>query len=249
MIEDVREKLKALRMKACADNLDQIMKTAEAGNWSALKTVGSLLDIELEARRLNRAARRFKDSKLTEKATIDGFDFHFHKSRKEQKGKILTLMDLMFVEQRKDAIFLGNPGVGKTFLAKCVAYAATQAGVKTLFTTAAQMLNHLAAAEADNSLLKKLHYYNSFDLLVCDEIGYLPLGAAGSNLFFQIVSQRHEQKSTLVTTNLPFADWGTIFDSTITATAIADRLVCGAKIIILEGPSYRKRMKKKPTDK
>lgn len=249
MIEDVREKLKALRMKACADNLDQIMKTAETGNWSVLKTVGSLLDIELEARRLNRVARRFKDSKLTEKPTIDGFDFHFHKSRKEQKGKILALMDLMFVEQRKDAIFLGNPGVGKTFLAKCVAYAATQAGVKTLFTTAAQMLNHLSAAEADNSLLKKLHYYNSFDLLVCDEIGYLPLGAAGSNLFFQIVSQRHEQKSTLVTTNLPFADWGTIFDSTITATAIADRLVCGAKIIILEGPSYRKRIKKQPSDK
>lgn len=249
MIDEVKEKLKALRMKACADNLEQVMKTAEAGNWSTLKTLDHMVNIELEARRLNRVARRFKESKLTEKPTVDAFDFHFHKSRKEQKGKILALMDLAFIEQRKDAIFLGNPGVGKTFLAKCVAYAATQAGIKTLFTTAAQMLNHLAAAEADNSLLKKLHYYQSFDLLVCDEIGYLPLGAAGSNLFFQVVSQRHEQKSTLVTTNLPFADWGTIFDSTITATAIADRLVCGAKIIILEGPSYRKRIEKKPTDK
>lgn len=248
MIDEVKEKLLALRMKACADNLEGIVKTAEAGNWSTLKTFGALLDMELEARRLNRVARRFKDSKLTEKPTIDGFDFHFHKSRKEQKKKILSLMDLTFIDQRKDAIFLGNPGVGKTFLAKCVAYAATQAGIKTLFTTAAQMLNHLAAAEADNSLLKKLHYYNSFDLLVCDEIGYLPLGAAGSNLFFQVVSQRHEQKSTLVTTNLPFADWGTIFDSVTTATAIADRLVCDAKIIILEGSSYRKRMKKQPND-
>lgn len=249
MIDEVKEKLRSLRMKACADRLEGIVKSAEAANWSALKTFDALLDIELEARRLNRVARRFKESKLTEKPTIDGFDFHFHKSRKEQKGKILALMDLAFIERREDAIFLGNPGVGKTFLAKCVAYAATQAGIKTLFTTAAQMLNHLAAAEADSSLLKKLHYYNSFDLLVCDEIGYLPLGAAGSNLFFQVVSQRHEQKSTLVTTNLPFADWGTIFDSAITATAIADRLVCGAKIIILEGPSYRKRIKKKPTDK
>jgi len=106
------------------------------------------------------------------------------------------------------------------------------------------LINHLIAAEADHSLLKKLHYYQSPDLLVCDEIGYLPLGTQGSNLFFQVISQRHEKKSTIITTNLPFADWGKIFDSTTVATAIADRLVYNSEVFILEGPSYRKRDKK-----
>ena len=103
------------------------------------------------------------------------------------------------------------------------------------------MIKHLIAAEADHSLLKKLHYYQSPDLLVIDEIGYLPLGQQGSNLFFQVISQRHETRSSIITTNLPFADWGKIFDSTSVATAIADRLVYNSQVLILEGSSYRKR--------
>lgn len=84
-------------------------------------------------------------------------------------------------------------------------------------------------------------YYQSPDLLVCDEIGYLPLGRQGSNLFFQVISARHEKNSTIITTNLPFAEWGNIFDGTTAATAIADRLVYSSEILILEGKSYRKR--------
>ena len=126
-------------------------------------------------------------------------------------------------------------------MAKSIAYAATQAGIKTLFTTAMDMINHLISAEADRSLLKKLNHYQSHILLVVDEIGYLSLGEAGSNLFFQVISQRHEKRSTIITTNRPFADWGQIFDSTIVATAIADRLVYHSEILILEGSSYRKK--------
>jgi DNA replication protein DnaC len=116
--------------------------------------------------------------------------------------------------EKKDIILIGNPGVGKSLLAKTVAYAATQQGFKVLFTTAMDMINHLVAAEADHSLSKKLHHYACPQLLLIDELGYLPLGTRGSNLFFQVNSQRHEKKSTLITTNLPFADWATIFDST-----------------------------------
>ena len=177
--------------------------------------------------------------------TIDQFDFNFHVSRKNQKNRILNLMDLEFIRQQKDIILIGNPGVGKSFLAKCIAYAATQASTKVLFTTAMDMINHLIAAEADHSLLKKLQYYKSPALLVVDEIGYLPLGTQGSNLFFQIISARHENSSTVITTNLTFAEWGKIFDSTTVATAIADRLVYNSEILVLEGPSYRKRKKQK----
>jgi DNA replication protein DnaC len=243
MIEKVIEKCKALRLKVSAENLVQVIDLATQKNWSPLETIDHLFELELESRHQNKIALRFKQSKLLEKPTIDQFDFDHHGSRKKQKGKILNLMTLEFIGQNKDIILIGNPGVGKSFVAKSIAYAATQAGIKTLFTTATDMINHLIAAEADHSLLKKLHYYQCQDLLVCDEIGYLPLGQQGSNLFFQVISQRHQHKATIITTNLPFADWGKIFDSTTVATAIADRLVYNSQILILEGSSYRKRMK------
>ena len=242
MIDTVIEKCKALRLKTTAQNLVQVIELAAQKNWSPLETIDHLFELELESRYQNKIALRFKQSKLLEKPTIDQFDFDHHGSRKKQKSKILNLMTLEFIGQKNDIILIGNPGVGKSLVAKCIAYAATQAGIKALFTTATDMINHLIAAEADHSLLKKLHYYQSQDLLICDEIGYLPLGQQGSNLFFQVISQRHQRKSTVITTNLPFADWGKIFDSTTVATAIADRLVYNSQILILEGSSYRKRM-------
>jgi len=243
MIESIILKFKLLRLKTCAGNILQVTDLAKQKNWSALQIIEHLLDLELEAREKNRIALRFKQSKLFEKPTIDQFDFNFHASRKKQKNRIINLMDLEFIQQKKDIILIGNPGVGKSFLAKCIAYAATQASVKVLFTTTMDMINHLIAAEADHSLLKKLHYYQSPELLAVDEIGYLPLGTQGSNLFFQVISARHEKSSTIITTNLPFAEWGKIFDSTTVATAIADRLVYNSEVLIMEGASYRKRTK------
>ncbi len=241
MIDEVIEKCKLLRLKASSQNMEKVIEIAAEKNWSTLKTITYLFDMELEYRWQNRIAMCFKKSKLIEKNTIDQFDFNYHRSRREQKSKILNLTSLSFLDHKADVILIGNPGTGKSFLAKCIAYQATQAGKKVLFTTAMDMINHLIAAEADHSLLKKLHLYQSQDLLVIDEIGYLPLGQQGSNLFFQVISHRHELKSTIITTNLPFAQWGNIFDSTTVATAIADRLVFNSQVLILEGPSYRKR--------
>ena len=243
MIDEVIEKCKLLRLKACSQNMEKVIEMAAEKNWSALKTIAYLFDLELEYRWQNRIAMCFKKSKLLEKNTIDQFDFNYHRSRKEQKSKILELTSLSFLKNKADVILIGNPGTGKSFLAKCIAYQATQAGKKVLFTTAMDMINHLIAAEADQSLLRKLNLYQSQDLLVIDEIGYLPLGQQGSNLFFQVISHRHELKSTIITTNLPFAKWGNIFDSTTVATAIADRLVFNSQVLILEGKSYRKRTK------
>ena len=240
-IESVIEKCKALKLKAIAEHLEQTTVLAEHRNWTPLQMIDHLFELELQLRKKNRIERCFKQSKLYEKTTIDQFDFTFHGSRKNQKSRIVNLMDLEFIKHRKDIILIGNPGVGKSFLAKCMAYAATQAGLKVLFTTAMDMINHLIAAEADHTMLKKLQYYQSQELLVIDEIGYLSLGTQGSNLFFQVISARHERKSTVITTNRPFAQWGEIFDNTTVATAIADRLVYNSEILILEGKSYRKR--------
>ena len=241
MIDSVRQKFKELRLKHCAENIEEVLEQGEQKNLSSLKIIERLLDMEIEKRRQARILLRFKQSKLLEQPTIDQFDFSFHTTRKKQKNVILGLLDLTFISHKKDIVLIGNPGVGKSLLAKTVAYAATQAGITVLFTSTMDMINQLIAAQDGHDLLRKLKTYQSPDLLVCDEIGYLPLGKQGSNLFFQVISARHEQKSTIITTNLPFAQWGNIFDSTSVATAIADRLVYNSEILIMEGKSYRKR--------
>lgn len=241
MNDSVQNKFKELRLKHCAENIGSVLKQGGQKNLSPKQIIERLLDLEIDKRRQARVLLRYKQSKLTEQSTIDQFDFAYHQSRKKQKNVILGLMDLTFIQDKKDIVFIGNPGVGKSLLAKTIAYAATQTGIKTLFTSAMDMINQLIAAQDSHDLLKKLKTYQNPDLLVCDEIGYLPLGKQGSNLFFQVISARHELKSTIITTNLPFAQWGNIFDSTSVATAIADRLVYNSEILIMEGKSYRKR--------
>jgi DNA replication protein DnaC len=243
-VERLKEKLINLRLKIMAQHLEAVLKEASEKNRDSLFVLNQLAELEAEHRWHNAVRLRFQQSKLTEKITIDQFDFNHHTSRKDQKTQILNLLTLEFVKEHKDVIVIGNPGTGKTFLAKSIAYAACNANIKVLFTTAVDMINHLIAAEADRSLLKKLHYYQSPALLVCDELGYLSLGQQGSHLFFQVISARHQVKPTLLTTNLPFAAWGEVFDSTTVATAIADRLVHNSEVLILGGESYRRKQSK-----
>jgi DNA replication protein DnaC len=238
----LKDKLTDLRLKGMLQQLDTTLEQATQKNLDVVTTLNLLADIELEQRWQNAILLRWRQSALKDKLTIDQFNFDHHKSRNEQKTRILKLLNLDFVSAHSDVILIGNPGTGKTFLAKCLAYAACNANIKVLFTTAIDMINQLIAAEADHSLLKQLHHYYAPDLLVCDELGYLSLGQQGSHLFFQVISQRHQQKSTVITTNLPFAEWGQVFDSTTVATAIADRLVHNSEVLILGGTSYRRKL-------
>jgi DNA replication protein DnaC len=240
-IDLAKDKLTRLRLKTMAQNLPEIVNQAVEKNLDIISVLSRLAEMELEQRWQNAIRLKWRQSNLKERVSIDQFDFHHHQSRKDQKQQVLSLVNLGFIREHKDVIIIGNPGTGKTFLAKCIACEACNANIKVIFTTAMDMINHLIAAEADRSLLKKLHYYQSPDLLVCDELGYLSLGQQGSNLFFQVISQRHQQKSTIVTTNLPFAEWGNVFDSTTVATAIADRLVHRSQVLILGGKSYRRK--------
>jgi len=242
-VEHIKEKLINLRLKVMAQHLEATLKEANDRNQDCLFVLNRLAESEAEHRWHNATKLRFQQSRLNEKITIDQFDFHHHSSRRNQKTQILNLLNLEFVKEHRDVIVIGNPGTGKSFLAKCIAYAACNANIKALFTTAIDMINHLIAAEADRSLLKKLHYYQSPTLLVCDELGYLSLGQQGSHLFFQVISARPQVRSTLLATNLPFAEWGKVFDSTTVATAIADRLVHNSEVLILGGESYRRKQR------
>src|ERR687883_306041 len=162
----------------------------------------------------------------------------------EIKTRILRLMDLEFIAKGTSVVVIGNPGTGKTFLAKIIAWRACQANQRVLFTTAMDMLNHLLAAQADHSLVRKLKVYTSPTVLICDELGYLSLDQQTSNLFYQVISTRHSLKrSTVITTNTAFSDWGNILFNTTIATAIADRLVENSEIFLLGGDSLRKASK------
>src|SRR6266496_6395308 len=135
-LQDLQDKLLALRLKGMADALGAVMEQAAQHNLDLLTTLRRLADLELEQRFQNAIALRWRQSKLTDKLTIDQFDFSHHKSRQEQKTRILNLLNLEIGRAHMDVILIGNPGAGKTFLAKCLAYAACNANIKVLFTTA-----------------------------------------------------------------------------------------------------------------
>jgi len=218
-----------------------MISEATTNNLSLAQALESLADLELESRNRRSIERRFRLSRLHSQHSIDGFNFKHHKSRMELKPRILRLLDLDFLAKGTSAIIIGNPGVGKTFLAKIIAWRACQANQRVLFTTAMDMLNHLLASQVDHSLIRKLRIYTEPTLLVCDELGYLSLDQQTSNLFYQVISTRHSHKrSTIITTNTAFSDWGNILYNTTIATAIADRLVENSEIFLLGGDSLRK---------
>jgi DNA replication protein DnaC len=222
-------------------NLDQFLSEASTQNLSLSAALEALVDRELDARNLRSIERRFRLAHLGIRHSIDSFQFNHHKSRLQMKNRVLRLMDLDFVRNGTSIIIIGNPGVGKTFLAKILAWRACQANQRVLFTTAMDMLNHLLASQVDHSLVRKLKVYTEPTLLVCDELGYLSLDQQTSNLFYQVISTRHSRKrSTVITTNTAFSDWGNILHNTTIATAIADRLVENSEIFLLGGDSLRK---------
>lgn len=221
-----------------------MISEAAAKNLSLAQALESLADLELESRNRRSIERRFRLSRLHSQHSIDSFNFKHHKSRLELKHRILRLLDLDFLSKGTSAIIIGNPGVGKTFLAKIIAWRACQANQRVLFTTAMDMLNHLLASQVDHSLIRRLRIYTEPTLLVCDELGYLSLDQQTSNLFYQVISTRHSHKrSTIITTNTAFSDWGNILYNTTIATAIADRLVENSEIFLLGGDSLRKASK------
>lgn len=168
-------------------------------------------------------------------------DFDWNWPKQLDQAAVLSLMNMGFMQQDKpvNPIFVGGNGIGKTTIAKNIAYQAAINGYSVMFITAAQMLNDLAAIDSDSTLKRRLKYYAQPQLLVIDELGYLSYSNRHADLLFEIVNRRYEIKSTLVTTNRPFAEWNEVFPNAACVVSLVDRLIHHSEIILFDGDSYR----------
>jgi DNA replication protein DnaC len=183
--------------------------------------------------------RRLSRSRLERFKAMADFDWNWPK--KIDRGLVESALRVHFVESARNVVLVAPQGLGKTMIAQNIAHQAILAGHSVLFLSAAQLLLDLAGQESARALDRRLRYFAKIGLLVIDEIGFLAFDNRNADLLFQVVSRRYEKKSLVLTTNLAFRDWPTIFPNATCATALIDRVVHHADVIAIEGESFRKR--------
>lgn len=236
----LKDKLNSLGLSWMAENHEASFKKSQERKLPMADALDSLADGELQARSLRNAERRLKLAKIPVQKQLADFDWTWPKSLDQDMVRELFRLD--FVKKRGNAVLCGGVGLGKTHLAQALAVEACNTGFKVLFTLAIDMLTHLRAASDSGKLPHALKRYLSPDLLCVDELGYLPIDRTGADLFFQVVSRRHERSSTVVTTNKAYKDWASTFagDAALTS-AILDRLTERCSTVLISGKSYRMR--------
>ena len=202
-----------------------------------IKQLNELIELEIEDKRYRISENLIRTAAFPFRKTLEEFDFSFNDSI--DKEYIMDLGTLRFIEDKKNILFLGNPGVGKTHLAVALGIKATQNKYSVYFTTCHQLISKLNKAQKENRIDKQLQHFAQYKVLIIDEIGYLPIDRQGANLFFQLISKRYGKKSTIITTNMAFGAWGDVFNDNILASAILDRLLDQAYVVKIIGESYR----------
>jgi DNA replication protein DnaC len=227
-----------LKLSQIAALYRQVLDDAARNNSSAFDVLAALVGAEVTGRRQRALQRRIREAKLPPRKTVEEFDFTFPK--RIPKQKILRLCDCQFVTQHGCAVFVGPTGTGKTHFLTVLGYVACERQLTVRFTRVVDMLNELTTAQINGTLRKALRPYTRPDLLLLDELGYLPIDKRGADLMFQVVAARYERGSTVVSTNRRFREWGKTFDQdNILATALIDRLMHHGETVVIEGESYR----------
>lgn len=210
---------------------------ARDGGWTYEEYLAAVLSVEASARQASGAQARIKRAGFPHIKTIEDFDFMVQPAI--DRAKIARLETSAWIAQGCNVIFLGPPGTGKTHLAIGLGVIAARHGHRVLFDTAAGWVQQLTHAHSTGSLPKLLAKLGRYDLIIVDEVGYIPIEAEAANLFFQLVSTRYEKASLIMTSNLPFSRWGECFGDATIAAAMIDRIVHHAEIFTQKGNSYR----------
>ena len=237
--------LAELKLHRIAEVYQETLNEAARKGSSMLDVLAALVGEEVTVRRQRALERRLHHAKLPQPKTLQEYDFNFPK--RIPKQAILRLFDCDFVAQHGCGIFIGPTGTGKSHLLVALGYIACEKGITVRFTRVVDMINVLTTAQIHGTLEKRLRQYTTPQLLLLDELGYLPVDKRGADLLFQVVAARYESGSIVISTNQAFREWGAIFDVNNTlASAMIDRLMHHGEAIVIRGDSYR--MKDKPTE-
>jgi DNA replication protein DnaC len=234
--------LAELKLPEIAKSYREVLDEAARKGTSMLEVLATLFGLELAAREQRALQRRLREARLPKQKTVAEYDFNFPK--RVPKAAILRLFDCDFIQLHGCAVLIGPTGTGKSHLLTALGYTAAERGHSVRHTRVVDMINQLTTAQIKGVLGNTLRSYVRPSLLLLDELGYLPIDKRGADLLFQVVAARYETGSIVLTTNRPFREWGTLFDTDNTlATALIDRLMHHGEAIVIQGDSYRMRGK------
>jgi DNA replication protein DnaC len=234
---ELRENLKSLMLSTMARGLESHLRQAKESGPGYDEFLLELTTAELRARAESRQNRRVREGKFPLLKTMEGFDFA---AAPELDIRMMReLSGCEYVKQRRNVIFLGRSGTGKTHLATALGIEACRSNHRTRFVSCYRLVNELIEARQEKDLQRLINRYARFDLLILDELGYIPFSKEGSELLFQVLAERQEKGSVIITTNLGFADWTQIFGDPVMTAALLDRLTHKAHIVNCQWESYR----------
>jgi DNA replication protein DnaC len=233
----LEEVLRALGLDFAASQLDAASGKAIARNATPVSLLNDLMREQLRVLAEARAKAALRRAAIFPLTTLDAYDFNYPRSI--DRELVTRAASLDFVRDKTNVVFIGPSGVGKTHLANAIGQLACLRGYRVRFVVAADLVNDLVAGHAKNTLHRRLNAWATPDLLLIDELGYLSFDARGADLLYQVFNRRYQRASTIVTTNLPFKDWGKLFHNSAAASAIADHLVHKGLLVRITGKSRR----------
>jgi DNA replication protein DnaC len=238
-MSELIERLRRLGLRATAAQLSDLVARATKDRWSAAQVLEHAAELEEQDRSRRSLERRLARSRIGRFKPMADFDWSWPKHI--DRDRVEAALHLGFLQEARNIVLVAPQGLGKTMIAQNIAHEAILAGHSVLVLTAAQLLLELGAQDSARSLDRRLRHYAKQSLLVIDEVGYLAFDNRNADLLFQVVARRYERKSIVLTTNLAFRDWPTIFPNATCATALIDRIIHHADVIDIDGESYRLR--------